>query len=75
MHSLGAEVQPLIRNRVDQLHPREVEWLVELDLGLDGNEWPPYVTTDVDSLRRWLYENHTHGPVNIHEINSLVPRL
>ena len=74
-HSLGAEVQPLIRNRVDQLHPREVEWLVELDLGLDGNESPPYVTTDVDSLRRWLYENHTHGPVNIHEINSLVSRL
>lgn len=74
-HNLGTEVQPLIHNQVDQLHPREVEWLVELGLSLDGNEWQSDVTTDVDSLRRWLYENHTDGPVNLSEINSLVSRL
>lgn len=74
-HNLGAEIQPLIHNQVDQRHPREVEWLLELGLGLNGTEWPSHITTDVDSLRRWLYENHTDGPVNLHEINTLVSRL
>lgn len=74
-HGLSSEVQPLILSQVEQLHPREVEWLVELGLGLDEAEWPSGVTTDVDSLRRWLYEGVSDEPANLEEIDTLVSRL